>query len=309
MPGQKQDLEAARLRVASIQKVEPLTKTELKTFFAARKADASRRFDAQQSNFLEQSRLTRAITAPFRELIGPDERQKSLEAFKERSKLPAATRKLRRPKFRKEEPRITAGSIESIFVPPFFDLDMITNGHGSIGGIADAAMGFEEIFVGPDGGSGSASAGLFGLYRPISDMPTGLFRPLVRYGFHYHEESWGYTAHTTGTLTVSAIDVTRSPFDTLSGTFQHTIWQDGTSWYETHDLAVPIDAANPDFDVQWFGPIQIEFPLTAGHTYALLVEIGATADDETPDIWGASEATAQLQVQVPLMVVEETTGR
>lgn len=312
MPSSKQDHEAARRRVEAIQKVDPIPEGELQKFFAARKAEAARRFQKRKDSFEQQSRLTSAIMAPYRELISPEQREKSLEAFKEQRKLWGGIRKLRHPKPGKADPRITAGSILSIFVPPFTATPLVTNGGGAVGGLTDGTTGFEELYVSPAqpaGGSSSAQTGMFAVYSPISDMPWGLFRPFIRYGYHYDDQSWsGYVAHSTGTITVSVFDTTSANSFLPSlpvGQDVRSVWQDGTGGFEHHNLSVPPDEATIS-DVQYLGFVQVPFPLIGGHRYMLLVELGATADDKGEDLLGASSAVAQLQTLTTLMVVEET---
>jgi hypothetical protein len=131
--------DAARRRVESIQRVEPPTESELRQYYAKRSEDAARLFEEHKNRFELESQLTNAILAPYRELIGRDQRQKSLKAFKERTKLAGIPRKAQPPKLpSKSEPRITAGSIDTIFVPPFTDLEPVKNGSGSVGTISEA---------------------------------------------------------------------------------------------------------------------------------------------------------------------------
>jgi hypothetical protein len=292
---------------------EPNPKKVLQNLLTARRAESAKEFKARKERFEERSRLTRLITKPYGQLIPAEQHEEALKAVKKRTKLARTPRSpVKPPKLEKFEPHVTGGSILSVLVPPYINFGPEQNGP-NIDVISDGADAFAYIWLSPPDGSANGQAGLLARYSPISNMPWGLLRPYIKYDYIYGDVSYnGYTAHTTGTLTVSVYEWTGQFGISQVGSYQKTLWEgDASSWPQDSDggAVPPYQTLNGPLEPVYYGFVEVPFQIAPGKNYILAVMIGATGDNDGEDFFGASASTAQLSIQVPLMVVEEAMSR
>lgn len=208
-----------------------------------------------------------------------------------------ANTKPRRPSFPAVQPRISPGSILSFLVPPYWNIWTNLTSPDSGGDASSITGNFGSDAVG-DGSWNTGYGGVAGAYFPVSDSPVGHFRPFIRYSYNWLDSSALYTAHSDGYIHAAVYDFNPSGNISQWPPMEQTvtIWQDGTGWYEQH---------SDSGDSVWAGVIDVPFPLTPGHAYALWVWTEAHADDNGASAIAFSFAQANIQALCPFMVVEE----
>jgi hypothetical protein len=292
----KRLLHAARKRLEMIQRVDFVPQAEIKKLLAARRSERKKQFEEHRKSFAQESNLQKAIAKPFLELIEAGKREESLKAFKDLARL-NAKKKIPRHKTERVEPRITPKS--SLLVPPYVNAwPNDDDPHQSEQ--MDGADGELEVYAAGNGTSHVADAGFYKLYWALPDASGsyGYYTPSINGRFQYHEQSIGYAAHTTGTLSALVVDLDGPPgwlgLPPQVASWIRTVWADGTGSFDTHDNSGNVNDA----------PTLI-FPLTSGHRYLLYAEIGVSADDHDGGFWGQSVGTATLAISVPWMLVEQ----
>jgi len=205
--------------------------------------------------------------------------------------------KVRRPSYPRVFPRISPGSILSVLVPPYWNIWTSFTAPNSGGDASSITGNFGSDAVGA-GGSNTGYGGIAGAYFPVSDSPVGHFRPFVRYSYNWIDSSVLYTAHTDGYIHAAVYDFNPSGNISQWPPMEQTVtlWQDGTGWYEQH---------SDSGDSVWTGVIDVAFPLTPGHAYALWVWTEVHADDNGASAFAFSFAQANVQAICPFMVIEE----
>lgn len=287
--------EAVARRARAIQDGHGLSKKKALQAMARRVSESAERWTARNRLQKEVRVQQTKILAEF---VGKNPKvQKSVAALR-RIVTKAANRKVRPPSGPLEYPRISAGSILNVFAPPYWNIwtsisssDASANANSADGTFGGSASG--------DGHTNYAYAGIAAAYFPVSDSPVGRFRPYLRYNYNWLDGSCWYTAHSDGYLHAAVYDFNSSGNIVQWPPAEQTVtlWQDGTGWLETH---------SDSNDYVWPGVVEVEFPLTPGHAYALWVWSEVVADDAGGQALGFSLAQDNIQCWSPLMVVEET---
>jgi hypothetical protein len=292
--------QAAAKRALAIQEGHGLSKKKASQDMARRIAESTERWKARGKLERETRRHQSDILA---EVIGKnatnEKVQRSIVALRQIA-LRAANQKVRPPAGPREYPRITAGSVLDFFVPPYWNIWTST----SAGNASANANSDKGTFGGSAAGFGQtnyAYAGVAGAYFPVSDSPMGHFRPYLRYSYNWLDASVWYTAHSDGYMYAAVYDYNSSGnlVQWPPAEQSVTLWQDGTGWLDTH---------SDSDDGAWPGVIDVMFPLTPGHSYALWVWSEVVANDAGAQGLGWSFAQDTIQCACPFMVVEETQG-
>lgn len=289
---------AAAKRALAIQEGHGLSKKKASQAMARRIAESTERWKARGRLQTEARKYQNEIMA---EVLASNVTNKKVQgsiAALRQIAVQAAKRKVRPPSATSEYPRISAGSVFDVFVPPYWNIwtstssvDASANANSGNGTFGGSAAGF--------GQTNYAYAGLAAAYFPISDSPMGHFRPYVRYNYKWLDSSVWSTAHSDGYMHAAVYD-----FNSSGNIVQWppaeqsvTLWQDGTGWLDTH---------SDSNDGVWPGVIDVAFPLTPGHAYALWVWSEVVADDAGAGALTFSLAQDTIQCTCPFMVVEET---
>lgn len=199
-------VDIARNVVESMQHPDLLPKGALQKYFAKRKEEEKKKFTEQKVYFEEKSRLIKAAWAPFVKQLGPTKYREIADAFQKLTNR-REVRKVKPPRMQSVSPRITGGSLDLWIPPPYQDLPVLTNGNTAQAS-SNGSAGYARIDLG-DAISGSASAqtGISMLYLPISGLPLGHCRPYIQTLTSWSIWALGECCHTTGTLTVTVVDI------------------------------------------------------------------------------------------------------
>lgn len=207
-------------------------------------------------------------------------------------------KKITYPSCPKVHPRISAGSISTVLTPPYWNIwvsatppDSNGNANSNIGTFGSNATG--------DGSWNTGYGGVAGAYFPISDSPMGHFRPYIRFDFSWLDFSNFDTAHSDGYIHAAVYDFNSSGNISVWPPAEQTVtvWQDGTGWLDTH---------SDSGDGVWAGVIDVAFPLTPGHAYALWMWTEAHADDGGLNWPAWSLAESMIGATCSFIVVEES---
>jgi hypothetical protein len=194
------------------------------------------------------------------------------------------------------EPRITAGSLGSILVPPYDTIWSSNQGGATWNQSQEDDLGGTFGFGVTADGTAYAGAGIGPFYRPVSSMPVGHYRPFMRYSLKYLDSATCCsTPHNDGYLHARVVSMDSNfkivkwpPHDVSI-----QLWIDGVSvWDCPHSV---------DVEEQWPGVIDVQFELAQDHMYLLWTWCECCIDDRS-----ASFAHAGMTVGTPFMVVEET---
>ncbi|GEM_PF-2607923 len=196
------------------------------------------------------------------------------------------------------QPRISAGSILTVLTPPYWNIWVSAAPPDSTGSANSNAGTFGSSATG-DGSWNTGYGGIAGAYWPISDSPMGHFRPYIRFDYSWLDTSNLDTAHTDGYIHAAVYDFNSSGNLSVWPPAEQTVtvWQDGTGWVDAH--------TGNDSGV-WAGVIDVAFPLTPGHAYALWMWSEAHADDGGLNWPAWSLAEAAIGATCPFLVVEES---
>lgn len=290
--------QAVAKRALAIQAGHGLSKQKALQAMARRIAESQERWKARGKLQAQvRKEQTQILSEVLRDTAKNPKVRKSVAALRQIA-LQAGKRKVRPPSVKNEYPRVSAGSVFDVFVPPYWNIwtsissgDATANANSAAGTFGGSAFG--------NGHTNYAYAGVAAAYFPISNSPMGHFRLYMRYDYSWLDGSCWYTAHSDGYLHAAVYDFNPSgnivQWPPAEQTL--TLWQDGTGWTETH---------SDSNQYVWPGPIDVAFPLTPGHAYALWVWSEVVADDAGSNALGFSLAQDNIQCTCPLMVVEET---
>lgn len=281
-------LTAARRRVEQIQKVEPFPKAAIQKYFVSRKKEENKRFKEHQKSFAEECRFVKTAWAPLLALIDDEKRRAMIQTLAQKSKKSATPLKIRPPIVQRMEPNITGGSITQFLTPPYYEFPQQINGDGA--GSINGSTGYVNDFVVGNGGSSSVWGGIFVIFSPISYHVNGKIQPILQILSQWHEESYGYTAHTSGSMSTEVIDLSDMTWPVGGYSSSQIVWADGVSFGESHD-------GGNGWQYAW-AP-EVWFPLTRGHQYLATISITASADDSSGWLGlGPSFAKATLMMSV-----------
>jgi hypothetical protein len=197
-------------------------------------------------------------------------------------------------------PRITVGSLTQFLVPPYWNI-WTWVGARSVQPSADKTAGTFSCYAQGNGGQSIGGAGIAAAYFPISDQPMGHFRPFLEVSWGAYDASSYSTAHSNGFLNAEVMEYDQAgnlvrwpPYST----YIPPVFQGSSSGNDTYGPT----GGGP----QYAGYIDVPFPLTPGHGYALWVYNNVEADDAGFDFWGfGSIGDGGMSVSCPFIVVEE----
>jgi hypothetical protein len=280
----------------------PNWKTIVQRSAATLSADGNEAYRRARTLTREARKIHRQALAPIIALLRRDPRsQRAREDALTRVERRRHTRLAAPRSPRRALPRITAGSIQHVFGPPYDGVWTHSMPDETAGNpAADAIHGTFDVWGEGHGRHIFGGAGVGIGFRAVSDMPMAHVRPLFRYNFDWDDVSCLDTAHNRALLKIRAIQFgpsgqpTKWPPDEVA----HWLWADGTSWFEHH--------SDEGEDV-WPGTVQLDFPLVAGQFYAIWMYCQFFADDAGTNAFSWSSAFGALHVRVPFLVVEEST--
>jgi hypothetical protein len=282
----------------------PLSKKVALKGMADVEKSLTNRFRNRASFRAESAELYKRIQAPIYELVGKDKRVVAgLRDFnKMNSRVRSRTIYPPPSHLPKIAPRITSGSILSIFSKPY-DYQWVWTGRTGSGSATAGAIQANGTFrvdaAGNRGGSASASAGVGKYFRPISDNAFVRFSPYVEYNYFWYDNSTYVTAHNDGYVGVFV-----QSFDLNGGNprtevdIRPSLWSDGTSWFQVH--------YDEQSGIVWAYSDTVYFPATSARQYIVWVWCNVSCDDDTNDL-GSSFAMAQFGINVGFMFFEQWT--
>jgi hypothetical protein len=209
-----------------------------------------------------------------------------------------ARKKITYPSCPAVQPRISAGSILTILTPPYSNIWVSAPPPDSDGNANSNAGTFGSDAFG-DGSWNTGYGGIAGAYFPISNSPMGHFRPYIRFNYNWQDFSVLDTAHSDGYIHAAVYDFNSSGNISVWPPAEQTVtvWQDGTTWYDSH---------SGGDDGLWTGLIDVAFPLTPGHAYALWMWTEVHADDGGFNFLASSFAQGMIGATCPFIAVEES---
>jgi hypothetical protein len=248
------------------------------------------RFKRQQASLAESSKLAEH----WREVVLPHAREgeAKLEQFKVEAKARFDKRskgKREKPKPLKFDPRVIAGSIQLIKVPPYDGAWQWSNA-SNVNAQSDAAAGTCDLAAQSFGdGNREGAAGFFAWFFAPEDNPVQRFAALVQYSYDWWDDASGYVAHNDLRTRLWVWGQTENRWvgqsDVTPG------WSDGVGWFESHGNSDSGNVSN-----------EIFFPAVANQWYQAWVWSDASAYADG-GFWGIADSSVHFDSVVPLIVL------
>jgi hypothetical protein len=243
--------------------------------------------EKQQSVLRDEfAAIARKINAPIFDVLKSDPRSKEgLKALQKlrRNRKPSLPALPKAPKF---QSGIGTGSIYSYLGQPYF--------HWAIGDHAQLAQaepdGNLHGIVHPNGGGGWVWCGVGLAFRPLFANTLVAIQPIMPYAFHWWGiGSWGFTAHTEGSLGVYVYEYDLSWSFRRSETFRTPIWKHTTeTGYSESGSATKSD--------------RIALFMRSDSNYMVWATLEIYCNDSKGSWFGSSDAYGEMQAQCPVIV-------